>query len=154
MKDLQECIACHKLFNTQEKVQKYCSRDCYNKNRIAWNKGKKLHYMPPNCYKKGQNIGEKHPRWKGGMIFFWKKQALERDNYQCRMCGLREPEIMDVAHIDPVLGQKNRMTPGFAKNDLDNLIILCPNDHRRFDKGIIKLADILDSINSAKSVKP
>jgi len=91
------------------------------------------------AFKKGQHTGDKHPRWKGGIIFYWKKQALLRDDYTCRVCGLREPKIMDVAHIEPIMGWKNRISAGNEKNKLKNLLTLCPNDHRRFDRGIITL---------------
>lgn len=79
---------------------------------------------------------EKHPRWKGGLIIWARKQALERDNYTCQYCGLNEKEIMEVAHIVPVMGEKNRR---YTSQDVNNLITLCPNDHTRFDKGLIVL---------------
>jgi predicted restriction endonuclease len=92
--------------------------------------------MPPTAFKKGQLDGEKHPLWKGGMIIYWKKQVLKRDDYTCRNCGLREPEIMDVAHIEPINGDRNRR---YTPQNANNLIVLCPNCHRRFDKGLINL---------------
>jgi len=69
------------------------------------------------------------------MIIYWRKQALKRDDYTCKNCGLREPEIMDVAHLKPINGNKNRR---YTVQDLNNLITLCPNCHRRFDKGLIE----------------
>lgn len=63
--------------------------------------------------------------WRGGNINFWKRQALTRDDHTCQQCGLREPGIMDVDHILP------KSVAPKLKNSLENLITLCPNDHRR-----------------------
>lgn len=73
----------------------------------------------------GKYRGDKNPSWKGGKWRWIKKQALLRDDYTCQICGLREPEIMEVDHIKP-----KSIYPNF-KNDLNNLITLCPNCHRR-----------------------
>jgi hypothetical protein len=106
----------------------------------AWNKGIKTGIIPKSAYKKGENIGEEHPRWKGGRWLYWRKQALIRDNYTCQICGLREPEIMDVHHKIPVLlsyqkrmelEKNNLLWKERLKNGLDNLQTVCPNCHRR-----------------------
>ncbi len=58
--------------------QKFCSRKCFFKVNIPWNKGLKgIHVSPKNEWKKGQHPspktefkkdikGKNHPRWKGG----------------------------------------------------------------------------------------
>jgi len=91
--------------------------------------------LPPTIFKKGQNSGKKHPLWKGGMIIYWRNKVLKRDDYTCKNCGLKEPKIMDVAHLKPINGNKNRR---YKPQDPNNLITLCPNCHRRLDKGLLK----------------
>lgn len=61
--------------------------------------------------------------WKGGHIIWKKKQARIRDDYTCRVCGLRDPEIMEVDH------HVARFKGG--TDDISNLVTLCPNCHRR-----------------------
>lgn len=108
-----------------------------NIGKAAWNKGKKRTWDSPGAFKKGEHLDEKHPRWKGGHIVYWRKKALERDNYTCRVCHLKEPEIMEVAHLKPINGNKNRELSGNKLNKLDNLVTLCPNDHKRYDKSLL-----------------
>ena len=62
---------------------------------------------------------------KGGCEDWLKKQAKIRDDYTCQICGLRDIEIMETDHTKP-----KGDYPQFAK-DLDNLMTLCPNCHRR-----------------------
>ena len=103
---------------------------------MIWNKGKKLGYVPKTAFKKGQNLGDRHPNWKGGLWCWAKNKVIKRDKGVCQICGLNEPDIMDVAHIKPAGGDyKRKYTP----QDIKNLITLCPNDHRRFDKKLIQL---------------
>ena len=110
------------------------------KNHTPWNKGKKIGYVPVSGFKKGQNVGAKHPRWKGGTIIYWRKQAMKRDNYTCKNCGLREPKIMQVHHLIGFTGtekERNRKRK-YAPQDINNLVTLCPNCHERLHKGVIK----------------
>ena len=73
----------------------------YALGHTAWNKGKKFEAIK----------GEKNPNWKGGVTprdlieraMFRKtiqKEVLKRDDYTCRMCGVRGKE-MQVDHIQP-----------------------------------------------------
>jgi hypothetical protein len=56
-----------------------------------------------------------------------RRVCRERDDYTCRVCGLREPEIMHVDHILP-----RYVVGNVAQYDaLENLVTLCPNDHAR-----------------------
>ena len=82
----------------------------FKKGMIPYNKGKKTGKLPHN--------------WKGGIATV-KERARIRDNYTCQICGLREPEIMEVDHILPKSRFKNK------EFELENLITLCPNCHRR-----------------------
>ena len=54
----------------------------------------------------------------------WTKDALERDKYSCKDCGVKEVELL-VHHLDESrkLGIKN------MNNDLGNLITLCRKCH-------------------------
>ena len=56
---------------------------------------------------------------------YYKKQAKVRDNYTCQICGLREPEIMEIDHI------KSKRDYPELRAELNNLVTLCPNCHRR-----------------------
>jgi hypothetical protein len=40
---------------------------CYQKGNKAWNKGLSIHLSPKSEFKEGENVGEKHPSWKGGV---------------------------------------------------------------------------------------
>lgn len=105
--------------------------------------------LPKTAFKKGQNIGDKHPRWTGGKWCWARREVLKRDDYTCQICGLREPEIMDVAHKEDVKGDQNRR---YTVQDLNNLFTACPNDHRRFDNQkrnskILLIANLANSAN-------
>jgi len=112
---------------------------------IPWNKGRKTGIIPPNAWKKGQNLGEKHPNWKGGKWHWAKRKTLERDDYTCQICGLKEPEIMETAHKQ----RKNNYSDyyqsekrAYLVHNPNDLITLCPNCHRKYDKGLIELSRI------------
>lgn len=80
--------------------------------------------------------GNKHPNWKGGKWIYWRRQALVRDNYTCRDCGLYDKDIMDVDHIEPIkctllerrVLERDR---DIQLHGIDNLQTLCPNCHKR-----------------------
>lgn len=72
-----------------------------------------------------RGIGEVNHRWSGGNWRYWKNQALSRDNYTCQICGFTEREIMEVDHIIPKSKRPD------LKLDVNNLMTLCPNCHRR-----------------------
>lgn len=58
-------------------------------------------------------------------IKFLRREALKRDDHTCQICGLREPQIMEVDHIKP----RSRFPE--LVNELGNLVTLCPNCHKR-----------------------
>ncbi len=68
--------------------------------------------------------GEEHLFWKGGISGI-NRRAKTRDDYTCQICGLRDIEIIEVDHIKP----KSKYPK--LKYDVDNLMCLCPNCHRR-----------------------
>jgi hypothetical protein len=69
--------------------------------------------------------GEASAAWKGGKESYQKRQALKRDDYTCRRCGLRDEEIAVVDHIKP-----KSIYPEL-REVLENLQTLCPNCHAR-----------------------
>lgn len=99
----------------------------------SWKGGKR----PPGNYKLPPvKRGSESPNWKGGKWIYWRKQVLKRDDYTCKICGLRDEEIMDVDHISPLRGN------GISREDMkladikehggiENLQTLCPNCHKR-----------------------
>ena len=95
------------------------------KDKPAWNKGKKCPYVSEWNKLHPTGKGEKNPNWKGGLLAHQKKQALIRDDYTCQICGLRDKEIMEVDHIIP------QCVAPELKFELNNLMTLCPNCHRR-----------------------
>jgi 5-methylcytosine-specific restriction endonuclease McrA len=69
--------------------------------------------------------GPKCWKWNGGTMHYWNEQAKIRDHYTCRICGLYDPEIVQVDHI------KRKSKYPELKFKLDNLQTLCPNCHAR-----------------------
>ena len=91
------------------------------KMRIA-NLGKK--YSKEVNMKKASKANA-NGRWNGGKTNYCKRQCIIRDDYTCQICGLRDPEIIEVDHIKPKCDYPELV------NVLENLIALCPNCHRR-----------------------
>ena len=66
--------------------------------------------------------------------FSYRQKALKSLNRVCARCGYDEyVEILQVHHID---GNRDN-------NNINNLIILCPNCHALCTKGILVSADII-----------
>lgn len=88
-----KCEVCEKKFKAYNSrpTAKYCSRKCY--------------YKAPKSEEFRQKIseafrGEKHPRWKGGVMKGrkdrnlavyknWRNEVFARDNYTCQECGIK-----------------------------------------------------------------
>jgi len=90
--------------------------------------------------------GDGHPNWAGGGVGPYGKgwnavreAALERDGYECVLCGMTADELgrnPDVHHIVPV--RAFVATPVLTERDahtLDNVVSLCPSCHRRAEFG-------------------
>ncbi|MFQ3320213.1 MAG: hypothetical protein ACI80F_002290 [Natronomonas sp.] len=90
--------------------------------------------------------GEGHPNWRGGIEANYgrgwnrvRKQALERDGYECVLCGTSKEELgrnPDVHHIVPVRAFVE--TPATTEIDahyLKNVVSLCPACHRKAEFG-------------------
>ncbi len=74
------------------------------------------------------HLGKKNPMWKDGKSVHINKLILERDKYTCQICGLKDPEIVEVDHIVP------RFIAPNLSVEPSNLMTLCPNCHRRKTK--------------------
>jgi 5-methylcytosine-specific restriction endonuclease McrA len=92
---------------------------------LAGHAGTKVNVAKSTGAKRPQMKANKNPSWAGGADKYWQRQAKIIDNYTCRVCGLRDPEIMEVDHIIP-----KSIAPEL-RHELNNLVTLCPNDHRR-----------------------
>lgn len=87
------------------------------------------------AYADGRLRGEGHPNWKGGIPDYYgenwpeqREKALERDDYECVICGRGEADLgqePDVHHIIPIREFDN---PAEA-NYLSNLVTLCKKHH-------------------------
>jgi 5-methylcytosine-specific restriction endonuclease McrA len=93
-------------------------------------------------------VGSGHPNWKGGIKVPYgkgwnatRRQALERDSYQCRVCLKSKEEIgrnPDVHHITPLrLFIESEEHEKEDAHFLENVISLCVTCHRRADVGTI-----------------
>jgi flagellar basal body rod protein FlgC len=59
----------------RKKEARFCSRQCQFRNGISKEAKEKMsiakkgkHLSPKTEFKKGQNVGEKHPNWRGGIM--------------------------------------------------------------------------------------
>ena len=130
------------------------------KNKISTSsKGKDLHGVRNPFFGKKhteetkQKIRDNHPykgkkgsdtpAWKGGGISWAKREVKERDDFTCRHCGLREPDIMVVDHTKP-----KALFPELSVL-IENMVTLCPNCHAR--KTLIDVRDLkITTINRKK----
>jgi 5-methylcytosine-specific restriction endonuclease McrA len=95
--------------------------------------------------------GEGHPNWKGGVEANYgkgwnrvRRQALERDGYECVLCGTAKEELgrnPDVHHIVPVRAfVETPVTTEADAHYLENVVSLCPSCHRKAEFGHIDRA--------------
>ncbi len=86
--------------------------------------------------------------FKGGSWVYWVKVIKERDNNTCVACSLQSEHVIQVAHIKPIQGLKNRRTSGHPLNTPENLVCLCANCHTLYDKGLIDKQILLEHVKS------
>ncbi|WP_380677465.1 HNH endonuclease [Salinigranum sp. GCM10025319] len=100
-------------------------------------------FCSSSCYARWLSIhivAENHHQWKGGTLNYgsgwWetRRNALKRDGYQCRRCGIAAEELgqnPDVHHVTPVREFEN---PEEA-HSLANVVSLCRSCHRIVEEG-------------------
>jgi predicted restriction endonuclease len=115
------CDLCGKVFERQiSKSQSksgflFCSRKCKDSAQELGGKFKKM--LPPHY---SNEIS----------IHTYRSKALNYYGFKCEICGYDEHlEILQVHHID-----ENR-----KNNDIENLIVMCPNHHWAVHMGVLNL---------------
>lgn len=58
----------------------------------------------------------------------------------CQVCGLKNSSNMQICHIKP-------FTQG-GESQLNNMLLLCPNDHNLFDRGLIGINEDLSLVGA------
>ncbi|MFB6085032.1 MAG: HNH endonuclease [Halorientalis sp.] len=117
-----------------------------------------------DCHRKWLSesfTGDGHPNWEGGDTGNYgrgwnrvRKQALERDGYECTHCGKGKDEIgrnPDVHHIVPV--RVFAEAEAYEKADahfLDNVVSLCVDCHRKADVGRIPKARLRSYVSTGR----
>lgn len=154
----KNCLTCGKEFFIRKYIQKrskgnYCCHKCAyigvrKRVKVKCASCGKLHEKRPSqlknsksgfyfcsrdCKDKAQRIGGikeiQPPHYKDGK-YVYRKNALAFYINKCACCDYDEcVDILEVHHIDG--NRKN--------NNLDNLIILCPNCHRKITKDLFVL---------------
>lgn len=150
------CPICNNEFNAERRTTKYCSRKCYwesIKGKEPWNKGiktgpnnklsKALKGKP--SWNKGKKFpqvsGEKNGNWikdrtqikqywterNNPEYKIWRKKVLERDNYQCRICG-EKYDTNNGSMVHHILPWKDYLEERYKIN---NGITLCQAHHPR-----------------------
>lgn len=125
-----ECRACSASLEVRPRLLEertqgvFCSRNCHGE------------WLSENV------VGPDHHQWEGGEIDYgqtwWniRRQALERDGFECQHCGADRDEIgrnPDVHHVQPV---RSFDDPEDA-HTMENVITLCRSCHRLAEEGTI-----------------
>lgn len=87
--------------------------------------GKCCSYECAGKYRSVHMVKDRNSNWRGGNLNTLKVEIKIRDNYTCKICGLRDSEIMEVDHVKPL------RTHPQLRLDRENLMTLCPNCHAR-----------------------
>jgi len=118
------CLSCNKEFDSKSPKTKYCKESCKNKIKISINKINPT-MGRTNLSKKIIRLGATH-------------DIL----YKCFNCGW-DKCVCDIHNIKPKCDG--------GSDELNNLIILCPNCHRLAHKDLIKcVISISDKIKDSK----
>lgn len=149
-KVLAICLTCKKEFmdypyNMKRVKNRFCSIKCYGiskKDKIPWNKGKKLPPHSLETRKKMSEVkrGNKTNFWKGGITpinkiirrsfeyKLWREAVFKRDNYTCVWCNIRSGVGRSVyLNPDHIKSFANYPELRFA---VDNGRTLCDDCHK------------------------
>lgn len=129
----------------------YCCKECAHQGRLTKIKvscaycGKELEVQPhiiknsksgnvfcsKSCACSFNNTlyrsGENNPNWIDGQYYgnsVYTKLAYRTYKHECAICGCSDEDMLQVHHIDQ----------DHSNNDVDNLIILCANDHLKLHR--------------------
>jgi len=115
----------------------------YEREFGSWHKALDAAGIEPRGFE-----GENNPSWKGGHERYYgpnwptqREKARERDGLCCQACGVSEEDHMretgcelSVHHIKPLRSFKDNEEIDYdAANQLDNLVTLCRDCHRRWE---------------------
>lgn len=114
----RKCLTCGNTFLAKTSRDKYCSRDCYDKDR----------HMPK---------GENHWNWKGGISLLndnrdsaeykkWRNDVYQKDNFKCVNCGSKDK--INAHHI------KSWKNYPELRYEVSNGITLCEKCHIDYHK--------------------
>ncbi|WP_435345510.1 HNH endonuclease [Haloarchaeobius sp. HRN-SO-5] len=123
-----ECTNCTREFEVSpsrlegKSYGVFCSQSCY----AAW--------LSSNV------IGADHHQWEGGVIRYgqdWyriRREALERDGYECQNCGNDADDLGRNPDVHHLVRVRDFDDPSDAHR-LDNVVTLCRPCHRRVESG-------------------
>jgi hypothetical protein len=137
---------------TQFKKGQPSPRKGKKSTKPAWNNGLKRTWKSSAEYKIGQNAGEKHPMWKGGVskvdkivrrmreYTTWREEVFKRDNFTCQMCGINNCYVTahHIISFTSLLKDNNIKSVADARKcdvlwDINNGKTLCEPCHEKTD---------------------
>jgi hypothetical protein len=98
-----------------------------------WNNALRKAELPLNEPSPNEGTSEYGPDWSA-----YRKRALDRDNEECRVCGVANSEVnpsLHVQHITPLreFEDESGSIDFEVAHGLDNLISLCPSCHKTYE---------------------
>lgn len=123
------CPCCnHKKFYEQ-KTCSYCYKTFEKLKSTMKNNQSGLVFCCKECGNRYKSLQQKMNNGSN-----YRRNAFEYYEHCCKICGYREDErILEVHHID-----ENRLN-----NDINNLIILCPNCHKKLTLHLNSIEELL-----------
>jgi 5-methylcytosine-specific restriction endonuclease McrA len=133
----------HPAWNRVDVSCSQCGKDMERKSSSTNNSG--IYFCSDECmgdYRSENWVQEDHPNWKGGNTGSYgrgwtkiRRQARERDGYQCKNCGKKGDDCYgpEVHHIKPV----REFDEIEEAHSMGNVISLCRVCHVNADHGNI-----------------
>lgn len=88
-------------------------------------------YCSRECGNRHKN--EQNTKWLNGSAY--RRNAFNAYEHKCAICGYDEDErILEVHHLDENHGN----------NDISNLVILCPNCHKKLTLHLFSYQELID----------